>query len=38
MRYIARETAFHIAFRNCSKEAGGKVSIYVIMMKGEHMQ
>ena len=26
-------TAFQIALRNCSKEAGGKVSIYVILLK-----
>ena len=38
MRTIARETAFQIALRNCSKEAGGKVSIYVILVKGEYIQ
>ena len=35
---IARETAFQIALRSCSKEVGGKVSIYVILVKGEYMQ
>ena len=38
MRTAARETAFQIALRNRSKEAGGKVSIYVILVKGEYMQ
>ena len=38
MRTIDQETAFHIALRNCSKEVGGKVSIYVILVKGEYMQ
>ena len=38
MRTIARETAFQIVLRNCSKEVGGKVSICVILMKGEYMQ
>ena len=38
MRTVARETAFQIALRNCSKEVGGKVSIYVILVKGEYMQ
>ena len=38
MRTIAWETAFHIALRNCSKEVAGKVSIYVILVKGEYMQ
>ena len=38
MRTIARETAFQIALRNCSKEVGGKVSIDVILVKGEYMQ
>ena len=38
MRTIARETAFQIALRNCSKEVGGKVSVYVILVKGEYMQ
>ena len=35
---IAWETAFQIALRSCSKEVGGKVSIYVILVKGEYMQ
>ena len=26
------------ALRNCSKEVGGKVSIYVILVKGEYNQ
>ena len=40
MRTAARETASQISLRNCSKEAGagGKVSIYVILVKGEYMQ
>ena len=38
MRTIAWETAFQIALRNCSKEAGGKGSIYVILVKGEYIQ
>ena len=35
---IARETASQIALRNCSKQVGGKVSIYVVLVKGEYMQ
>ena len=38
MRTIAWETVFQIALRNCFKEVGGKVSIYVILEKGEYMQ
>ena len=38
MRTIARETAFQIALRNCSKEVGGKVIMYVMLVKGEYMQ
>ena len=38
MRSAARETASQIALRNCSKEAEGKVSIYVILVKAEYMQ
>ena len=38
MRTIAWETAFQIALRNCSKEVGGKISIYVILVKEEYMQ
>ena len=34
----ARERASQVALRNCSKEAGGKFSIYVISVKGEYMQ
>ena len=34
MRTVARETAFQIALRNCSEEAEGKVSVYVILVKG----
>ena len=35
MRTIVWETASQIALRNCSKEVRGKVSIYVILVKGE---
>ena len=38
MRAIDQGTAFHIALRNCSKEVGGKVSKYVILVMGEYMQ
>ena len=38
MRTIAQETAPWIALRNCSKEAGEKPSIYVILVKEEYMQ
>ena len=40
MRTIAWETAPKISLRNSSKEAGGggKVSIYVILLKGEYIQ
>ena len=38
MRTIDQETAFQIALRNCSREVGEKVSIYVIWVKGEYMQ
>ena len=38
MRTIAQEIAFQIALRNGSKEAAGKVSIYVILVKGEYIQ
>ena len=38
MRTAARETAFQMALRNCSREVGGKVSIYVILVKGEYIQ
>ena len=33
----AQETAPQIALRNCSKEVGGKASIYVILVKGRYM-
>lgn len=32
------ETAAQITLKNCSKEAGGKVNIYVIFMKTEYVQ
>ena len=38
MRTTAQETAFQIALRNCSREVRGKVSIDVILVKGEYMQ
>ena len=38
MRTIAQETAFRIALRDCSEEAGGTVSVYVILVKGEYVQ
>ena len=38
MRTIAQEIAFQIALRNCSEEVGGKVNIYVILVKGEYLQ
>ena len=38
IRTIAWEIAPHIALRNCSKEVGVKVSIYVILVKEEYMQ
>ena len=38
MRTIAWETAFQIALRNCSKEVRGKISIYVILVKGKYIQ
>ena len=37
VRTIVQETAPQIALRNGSKEAG-KVSTYVILVKGEYMQ
>ena len=33
MKTIAQEAAFQTALRNCSKEVGEKVSIYVILVK-----
>ena len=38
MRTVARETAPQIALRDCSKEAGRKVSKDVILVKEEYMQ
>ena len=38
MRTAAQETVPQIALRNCSKEAGEKVSMCVIMVKAEYMQ
>ena len=38
MRTAAQETALQIAPRDCSKEVVGKGSIYVILIKREHMQ
>ena len=38
MRTAAWETAPQIVLRNCSKEAKGKVSIYVILVMGKYMQ
>ena len=37
MKTIVQETAPQVALRNCSKEAGGTVNIYVILVK-EYMQ
>ena len=37
MRTIAREKAFQITLRNCS-EGGGKVNIYMILVKGKYRQ
>ena len=34
MRTIARETAFQIALRNCSKEVGERSGFYMILVKG----
>ena len=38
MRTIARETTFKVALRYCPKATEGKVSIYVILVKGEYTQ
>ena len=38
MRTAAQETAPQRALRNCSKDARRKVSIYVILVKGEDLQ
>ena len=32
---IAWETAFQIVLRNCSKEVGGEIRIYMILVKGD---
>ena len=37
MRTAAQETAPQIALRNSSREAGGKASIHVILVKGGYM-
>ena len=37
MKTAAQKTVPQIALRNCFKEAGGKVSIYVILVKEEYM-
>ena len=36
-RTAAQERAPQIALRNCSKEVGGKGSVYVILVKGEYV-
>ena len=38
MRTAAREIVSQIALRNCSKDLGGKDSIYVTLEKGEYRQ
>ena len=38
MKTIARETAIQIALRSYFKEVWGKVSVYVLLVKGEYMQ
>ena len=38
MRTIAREIGPQIILQNCSREAGGKVSICMILVKREYMQ
>ena len=38
LRTEAWDTEFQIALRNCSKDVGGQVNIYVILLKGERMQ
>ena len=38
METIDWETAFQIVLRNCSKEVGGKIGIYVILVTGEYIQ
>ena len=34
MRTIAQETAFQRALRNCSREAGGRSVLHMILVKG----
>ena len=38
MRTAAQEIASQITLRNCSKDLGGKDSIYVTLAKGEDIQ
>ena len=38
MKTVAGRTAFQTALRSFSKETEGKVSIYVILVKGVYMQ
>ena len=38
MKTIAREIAIQIALRNYFSEVWGKVSVYVLLVKGEYMQ
>ena len=38
MRTAAQEIASQITLRNCSKDLGGKDSIYVTLAKGEYRQ
>ena len=38
MRTADWDTALRIVLRNCSKEAGRTVSIYIVLVKGEYMQ
>ena len=38
MRTVAWETAFHLSLVNHSQEVGEKVSIYVILVKGEYIK
>ena len=36
MRTVAQGVAFQIALRNCSREASGKVSIYMLLVNGKY--
>ena len=38
LRIVAKETGFQVALRNCSRQIGGKVSVYTILVKEEYMQ